>query len=119
MQPFREMKVWQRGMEIAKHVYPIAKALPVEERFALADQLTRAAVSIPTNIAEGSRRRHPTDFAHFLNISEASSAELDSLLILTVELGYQTTKVIEPLAKMIDEFQRMIVAFRKTVEKQT
>jgi four helix bundle protein len=112
------MRVWQRGIELAKQIYPIAKGLPREERYALADQLRRAAVSISANIAEGSRRTHQPDFARFLNIAEGSAAELESLLQLTVELGYRPTEDIADILQELDELQRMLLAFRRKVEKQ-
>jgi four helix bundle protein len=118
VQSFREMKIWHRGIAIAKEIYAIARSLPVEERFAMANQLRRAAVSVPTNIAEGSRRSGRQDFAHFLNVAEGSAAELESLLVMTVELGYQQPATTDPVVKQLDELQRMIVAFRRTVEKQ-
>jgi four helix bundle protein len=118
VQSFRDLKIWQRGLAIAKAIYAVARGLPVEERFAMANQLRRAAVSVPTNIAEGSRRTHPKDFAHFLNIAEGSAAELESLLVLTVELGYQRAEVIDPLVARLDELRRMIVGFRRALEKQ-
>jgi four helix bundle protein len=84
----------------------------------LADQLRRAAVSVPTNIAEGSRRKSRADFAHFLNIAEGSSAELDSLLLLIVRLGYRDEAAVAPLLAQVDALQRMLVGFRGTLEKQ-
>ena len=84
----------------------------------MADQLRRAAVSVPTNIAEGSRRKSRADFAHFLNIAEGSSAELDSLLLLIVRLGYRDEAAVAPLLAQVDALQRMLVGFRGTLEKQ-
>ena len=69
MQPFTELKVWQRGHALALAIYKLSKQLPDDERFGLTAQIRRAAVSVPSNIAEGSRRQHPGDFARFLNMA--------------------------------------------------
>ena len=86
MQPFTELKVWQRSHALVLEIYTLTRDFPAEERFGLTSQLRRAAISVATNIAEGSRRQHAQDFARFLNIAEASLAELEYLLMLTHDL---------------------------------
>jgi len=71
MQPFTELKVWQRSHALVLEIYRLSRDFPAEERLGLTTQLRRAAISVPTNIAEGSRRQHAPDFARFLNIAEA------------------------------------------------
>lgn len=91
-------------------VYGKLKGFPVEERFALCDQIRRAAVSVPSNIAEGYGRETHKDFAHFLSLSKGSLYELDTQLDLAVDLGYISKD--EQLESKIDEISRMLSAFR-------
>jgi four helix bundle protein len=90
-QPIRDYKdlhVWQKGMELAKQVYLLASRLPSDRKFGLVSQMRRAAVSIPSNIAEGQARSTTGEFVQFLSHAEGSAAELDTQLRLSIELGY-------------------------------
>ena len=116
MQPFTEFKVWQRSHALVLQLYRLTREFPADERFGLTSQLRRAATSIPTNIAEGSRRQHPQDFARFLNIAEASLAELEYLLMLTLDLGYADNQAVQPHLTEVNEIARMLYAFRRKVE---
>ncbi len=93
----RDLKVWQRSHALVLAVYRLSEAFPSQERFGVVSQLRRAAVSVPTNIAEGSKRRTPQDYARFLNLAEASLAETEYLLMLCRDLGYLAGEVTEPL----------------------
>ena len=88
---YRDLLVWQKAMDFAEHVYMVQKTFPVEERFGLCDQLRRAVVSIPSNIAEGRGRDSAKDFAHFLMIARGSLNEVATQLELAVRLGYMTS----------------------------
>lgn len=116
MQQFRDLKVWQRSHALVKHVYRITRAFPEEERFGITLQLRRAAVSVPTNIAEGSKRRQPKDYARFLNIAEASLAETDYLLLLSADLGFFPVATYAQHAKEIEEVSRMLCRLRERVD---
>jgi four helix bundle protein len=116
MQPYADLKVWQRSHALVLQVYRLSSALPQDERFGLVSQLRRAAASTPTHIAEGSKRRTSNDFAHFLNIAEGSLAELDYLLLLARDLGYVGNDKVGPLRAEVDEIARMLHAFRLKVE---
>lgn len=105
----RELEIWQRSMALAKAVYVLTKNFPAEERYALCDQLRRAVVSVPSNIAEGSARQTARDFRHFLGIAKGSLAEVDTQLVLAVELGYVSD--IEKLEGEILSLVKMINAF--------
>ena len=85
---FRDLVVWQRAMSFAEHVYAALSGFPVEERFGLSDQLRRAAVSIPSNIAEGRGRDSAKDFAHFLHLARGSLNEVMTQLELARRFGY-------------------------------
>ena len=116
MQPYTELKVWQRSHALVLQVYRLSALLPQEERFGLVSQLRRAAASAPTNIAEGSKRRGSHDFAHFLNIAEGSLAEVDYLLLLVRDLGYVGDDKVAPMRAEVDEISRMLHSFRLKVE---
>jgi len=86
--PFRKLIVWQKAMELVRMVYQTSKGFPADERYALTDQLRRAVVSIPSNIAEGSGRASNRDYAHFLSIARGSLYETMTQLEIAQSLGY-------------------------------
>ena len=83
----KELEVWNRAMDLTEQVYRLSERLPVDERFGLVLQLRRAAVSVPSNIAEGAGRGYPGDFVRFLAISLGSLAELETQLLISERLG--------------------------------
>ena len=105
---FKNLIVWQKAVELVKEVYGLIRQLPSEERYALTDQLRRAAASIPSNIAEGNGRSGNKDYAHFLAIARGSLYETITQLELAKELGYieEYDRVI-PLA---EEVSRMLTS---------
>lgn len=118
MQRYRDLEVWKRSHALVLRIYQLTKGFPDDERFGMTSQLRRAAVSVPANIAEGSKRRTNQDFARFLNISEGSMSEVDYLLLCSKDLGYLPDSVLEPIAKEIDEISRMLYRLRTKVEKE-
>jgi four helix bundle protein len=116
MQRYRELEVWKRSHALVLRVYHLTKAFPDDERFGLTSQLRRAAVSVPSNIAEGSKRRTDQDFARFLNIAEGSLSETDYLLLCAKDLGYVASRAQVQLADEIDEISRMLYTFRRRIE---
>ena len=115
MQKFRDLKVWQRSHQLVLAVYRLTAQFPAHEQYGVTSQLRRAATSVPTNIAEGSKRRQPRDYARFLNIAEASLAETEYLLILSRDLGYLPTPDAEPLFAEADEISRMLNSLHQRV----
>jgi len=103
MHNFRELKVWKMGIEIAKLVFQLTRSFPAEERYSLTSQLTRCAVSVPSNIAEGCGRKSDKEFNQFLSISLGSAFELETQIILAYEFEY-----ISELQKMISGLQRSL-----------
>jgi four helix bundle protein len=91
VQRFTELKVWQRGHTLVLTVYRMTVGFPIAERYGLLSQLRRAVLSVPTNIAEGSKRVGRQEYARFLNIAEASLAETEYLLMVSRDLGYITS----------------------------
>ena len=114
IQDYRDLVVWQKAMEVAKQVYLLVKGLPKEEIYALSNQMRRAAVSIPSNIAEGNARNSAKEYAQFLSIARGSKAELETQLLLCKEIGYLTQTEIQPLLVLLKEIGKMIsVMIRK------
>ena len=105
-------------MRLAREVYTIARQLPIEEKFALADQLRRSAVSIPSNIAEGHARGSDKEFVHFLYIARGSNAELMMQLILCVDFGYLVDADVRRVKLQSNEVGRLLNALIAKLRKQ-
>jgi four helix bundle protein len=82
MKDFKKLQIWENGITIVEKSYGIAQLLPKDEKFSLISQLTRAAISVPTNIAEGSSRKSPKDYSRFLEYSLGSTFEIETLMII-------------------------------------
>ena len=107
---YRELIVWQDGIKLAKTVYKLTGKFPKHEVYALADQIRRAVVSVPSNIAEGQARKAPGDFRRFLHIALGSLAEVDTQLILAQEFGYIDQKDVDLLDEQIQVLRRKLYA---------
>jgi len=107
---YRELTVWQEGMKLAKAVYKLTEKFPRQETYALADQIRRAVVSVPSNIAEGQARKAPGDFRRFLHIALGSLAEVDTQLILAQEFGYLSKEDINILDEQIQGLRKKLYA---------
>ena len=107
---YRELKVWQKGIELVKLVYGLTQGFPKSETYGLSSQMQRAAVSIPSNIAEGQGRQHTGEFRQFLHVALGSAAELDTQLVVTVELGYCSAENAQPLFDLLLEIRKMTYA---------
>ena len=116
MQRFTELKVWQRGHALVLSVYRMSAGFPLAEPYGLLSQLRREALSVPTNIAEGSKRLTSQEYARFLNISEASLAETEYLLMVSRDLGYITPAMASKSFGEISELSKMLHGLRKKVE---
>jgi four helix bundle protein len=112
-QSYRDLVVWQKGIELAKMLYPLTARLPAEEKFGLMSQIRRAAVSVPSNIAEGQARHTTGEFIQFISHAEGSAAELDTQLYLAVELGFWKPADAAPGLALIDEIRRMLNGLRR------
>ena len=108
MRNFRNYKIYQDAMEIAKMTYTVTGAFPKSEIYALSAQLNRAAVSIASNIAEGASRDSEKDFAHFLEISLGSSFEVETQLVIAKDLGYDKEGLISGLLDKIQRIEKQI-----------
>lgn len=105
---YEDLIVWQKGIELTKKVYKATKQFPEDERYGLTSQMRRAAVSIPSNIAEGQRRTTRKDFAQFLRIAYGSTGELRTQFIIAKELTYIDISVSTDIFVLIDEIERML-----------
>lgn len=112
---FTSLTVWQRAHALVIAVYRASATFPTDERYGVTSQLRRAITSIPANIAEGSRREGPQEYARFLNIAQGSAAEVEYFLILSHDLGYLDDETFRRLADDIDQVARMLHALRRTV----
>ena len=116
MQRFTDIKAWQKGHELVLGVYRATVGFPNSERYGLTSQIRRAALSVPTNIAEGSKRTGRVEYARFLNISEASLAETEYLIMVARDLEYVTGSTAESLLLQVAALARMLHALRLKVE---
>jgi four helix bundle protein len=117
VQRFADLKVWQRSHALVLQVYRLTKMFPPEERYGLTSQLRRSTLSVPTNIAEGSKRQTNAEYARFLNIADGSLAETEYLLMVSPDLGYLPANITKPLLNEADELAKMLHALRAKVGK--
>jgi four helix bundle protein len=110
---YKDLLIWQRGMGLAKLIYRLTANFPSEERYGLTSQLRRAAVSIPSNIAEGQTRQGTKEFVQFLSHAQGSLAELETQLLLSIELDFAQKSDVDHLLQEIDEMQKMIVGLKR------
>ena len=105
---FRDLEVWQESMTLVGEIYTLSKRFPSDERFGLTSQLRRAAVSIPSNIGEGARRKRRKAFAHHLDIALGSQGEVDVQLELAARLAFCTQADRTAIQQRIDRVGRML-----------
>ncbi len=110
---YKDLIIWQKAMEVAKNVYVLVKKLPKDETYALSDQMRRAAVSIPSNIAEGQGRAYNRSFSQFLSIARGSALELETQLQLCVMIQYLSQEDIQPTMDLLEEIERMIHSIKR------
>ena len=111
MKDFRRLNVWQKAHASALNIYRTTKCFPDDERFGLTSQLRRAAISVPSNIAEGCGRQSDRELANFLNIAAGSASEIDYQLLLAKDLDYITNDQYQLLEANINEVKRMLNSF--------
>lgn len=114
---FKELKVWQKSIELVKEVYSLVKFLPSEEKYDLSSQMRRAVVSIPSNIAEGNSRNTKKEYMSFLGIARGSNSEIWTQLIICNELKYLTEEQTEKAIILCQEISKMINAMIKKLSQ--
>jgi len=116
MHNFLELKIWQRSRALVKAVFLLTESFPVNQQYGLTNQIQRAAISIPSNIAEGAGRNSSIEFAHFLDIANGSAFELETQLFLSSDLGYTEIKQIEDIISELKKIQKMIFKIRSSLD---
>ena len=115
LKDFKKLKIWQKGVDIAINSFQLVSTFPKEEKFGISSQITRAAVSIPSNIAEGCGRKSNKELHQFLNISLGSSFELETQYIIAKEFNYITQETSNQACIQINEIQKMIYGLQKSL----
>lgn len=116
MNNYKELKLWQKSVDLAVRVYQTTSLFPKEEIYGITSQIKRSAVSIPSNIAEGAGRNSKKDFNNFLGISVGSSCELDTQLIIASRVGFLDDSSLKTLQDEITEIQKMNWALKKSLK---
>ena len=115
---YKDLKVWQRSYQLCLEIYGITKSFSREELYGLTSQIRRAAVSVPSNIAEGYGRKTTPDYIRSLYIAYGSSCELETQILLSGDLGYIKDKNMQELLEKIGEVERMLKALIKSLENK-
>ncbi|ELY2010444.1 four helix bundle protein [Flavobacterium psychrophilum] len=118
MHNFEKLKIWQKEMDIAVEVYEVSTLLPNDEKFNLIHQIKKCAVSIPSNIAEGSGRNYDKEFIQFLEIANGSTFELITQLILAKRLKLVNEDLIQPIINQLVEVSNMNFSFQKSLKEK-
>ena len=118
MHKIEDVKIWQKAIKLTKLVYEIVATLPLDEKYGLISQIKISSVSIPSNIAEGAGRNSNKEFKHFLSIANGSAYELQTQLLLTIELNLISKEKVQPAIDLIIEVQKMNYAFQKNIENK-
>ena len=114
---YKDLRVWQRSMDLMVLCYRQTRRFPREERYGITSQLQRASLSVPANIAEGNGRRHRKEYLHHLSIAKGSLNEVETLLLAAIRLEYMTLAVAHEPMELVDESGRRLVALMRSLEK--
>ena len=115
---YKELKVWQKAMDLTVEVYKLVKLLPKEETYALSDQMRRAVVSIPSNIAEGQGRNSDKEFIQFLSIARGSLWELETQIEICLRIDYIDQNLTTTIYNLIAEISKMLNALSNSLKPQ-
>ncbi len=114
---FRDLRVWQAGMDLVEYVYRLTRTFPKHEMYGLAGQMQRAAVSIPSNIAEGHTREHLREYLHHVSVAQASLAELQTQLEISGRLNYLSQDQLAPALDQAVSLARQLYSLRNALMK--
>lgn len=112
---YKDLIVWKKSRVLVKTIYSLTSEFPKIEQYNIVDQMRRAVVSIPSNIAEGQRRNYQAEYRRFVGISLGSNAELETLLLLSYDIGYINKDKLADILSMIDEISRMLYSLMKSL----
>src|SRR5438132_11452929 len=118
MKSFRDLRVWMAAMDLVEDVYLLTQDFPKHELYALASQIQRAAVSVPSNIAEGHTREHTKEYLHHLSMSQASLAELETQLEIAIRLSYVSLEEARSIAEHAESLGKQLHALRNALLKR-
>jgi four helix bundle protein len=114
---FRDLRVWRAGMDLVEQVYKLTQAFPREEAYGLTSQMRRAAVSVPSNIAEGHTREHTKEYLHHVSMAQASLAELQTQIEIAGRLNYLSAEAINQTLEQAASLSRQLYALRNGLMK--
>jgi four helix bundle protein len=114
---YKDLLIWQKGIQIVKEVYLVCKSFPKDEQYGLTSQIKRSAVSIPSNIAEGWGRKYTKSYIQFLKYSRGSLLELETQIIIAKELNFISIEEYNRIQSLITEESKMLNAFIKSIDK--
>jgi len=116
MHQFKNLEIWKRSRYFCSKIYAVTSNFPDNEKFGITNQLRRASVSIPSNIAEGSSRASNKDFSRFLEIAIGSAYEIETQLLISSDLNFLEFETLETLLNELEEIIKMISKFRSTLK---
>ena len=117
--PHKRLEVWKQSMQLVVDVYDVTRLFPVEEKYGLMAQMRSAAVSIPSNIAEGAARQTKREFINFLHIAQGSLSELDTQLELSYALQYSKQESLAPLQELLENVDKMLTGLIKALKQKS
>ena len=115
----KDLVVWQKSMDLVVLVYKLVQQLPKSEQYALSDQIRRAAISIPSNIAEGKSRNSIKEYKQFIGIAKGSVAELETQLLICERIGYFNKEEISNTLGLLDEVSKMLTKLNSVLAPRT
>lgn len=118
VQNFRDLRVWQAGMDLVETIYRLTQAFPADERFGLTSQIRRAAVSVPSNIAEGHAREHTAEYLHHISIAQGSLAEVQTQSEISRRLGYVSVEQAQAVEQQTVALSKQLYALRNALSKK-
>ncbi len=118
IRPHRKLEVWRQSLVLVKTIYQITESFPKAEQFGLTSQIRRAAVSIPSNLAEGAGRSGKKEFGYFLNVAQGSSSELDTQVELAKMLGYVNEDVYSDMMNQLTTISKMLYGLARKVRSE-
>ena len=119
MRNFKDLKIWQNGIEIAIKTYRVTATFPQEDKYAIVQQMNKAGVSIPSNIAEGSSRKSEKDYSRFIEIALGSTFELETQIVIAEQLKKGNQQLLQELKTALLEEQKMLTGFQNALNTKS
>jgi four helix bundle protein len=118
VESYRDLRAWQQAMTLAVQCYKLTRAFPKEEQYGLTAQIRRASASVPSNIAEGSGRGSRKEYAQFLHVARGSLRELETQLLLSVEIGFADAEVVQAALLQSEAVGKMLLGLIRSLDAQ-